>query len=876
MKKTINVRRKAFCVLLSTFMLAGLIFAVGMPTALAAWNGSTPGSQPSTFTVSGNNYYINDEQALAWFAKTVTSGTTYSGKTVYLNADLNMNNSTIDGIGTSGKSFSGSFQGQGKTISNLKIYRSGDSRAALFNSLTAGATVNNLKLTNVNVSSSGSGGGWHSAVVSKVESGSATTTVSNITVTTATITGADQNGGVVAYGQSPLNISNCTVTGLTITATDANAGGIVGISDKVLTVSNCTVSGNISGTVRVGGIVGKTEASGNSISGCTFSGSVYASAESAGGIMGNLNNTGTTSIANCTNNGTVSGKYEAGGILGYAKGKVTFSNCRNNGAITGRNDTDSKTLGCAAGILANSSDTGGHSFTDCVNTGTITGKRCTGGIVADAVDDGGAAPSFTRCYNLGNVTDSAARAGGIAAWCDASGQEVFQYCMNFGVIKGASCVAGIACVGDDDDSGVAKFYRCANFGEVYKQGSGSINDFGGITGLMSDSDNSVIDECFNLGYIHSDNKAYSVGGIAGSNARVTNSFNGGNISTANHVAGIIGYGGKITNCYSYGTPSNTGNHLYKLRDGAHGGSSSNSFYLSSVPGTANSGETSKTAAELKELAGTLGSSFVKDTWSVNSGYPILKWWRDNYFKFPVQLIDGSTDVIDSTYNYNASFTAPVRSKTGYTFNGWYTASSGGSRVWGPSATTVTAGVTSPLNTCAMTWNTGANRPNVLPGTNPLKYYAQYTINTYAVTFSKNGTGYTNTTPATSVNHGGNVSFTVTLATGYTNSPNPTVTATNGTVSASKSGNTITYTVSNITSATSISVGAATINSYAVSFSKNGTGYTNTTPATSVNHGGSVSFTVTLATGYTNSPNPTVTATNGTVSASKSGNTITYT
>ncbi len=128
-----------------------------------------------------------------------------------------------------------------------------------------------------------------------------------------------------------------------------------------------------------------------------------------------------------------------------------------------------------------------------------------------------------------------------------------------------------------------------------------------------------------------------------------------------------------------------------------------------------------------------------------------------------------------------------------------------------------------------------------PGCHMILFYTAHgcvggfsACHTYAVTFTKNGTGYTNTTPASSVTHGGSVSFTVTLSTGYTNSANPSVTATNGTVSASKSGNTITYTVSNITAATTISDGAATLNSYLVTFKD---GYTNETLKTeTVNHG----------------------------------------
>ncbi|MBQ6067858.1 MAG: InlB B-repeat-containing protein, partial [Clostridia bacterium] len=800
--------KKLLSLLLSVFMIAGLIPLIALPEASAAWNGSTPSSQPSTFTVSGNNYYIKDEQALAWFAKTVTNGTTYSGKTVYLSANLNMNNSTFDGIGTANKSFSGTFQGQGYTISNLKIYRSGDSRAALFNSVSGTVTINNLKLSNVSVSTSGSGGGWHAALVAKVESGSNTTTVSNITVTTASITSKDQTGGIVGYGQAPLTISNCTVTGLTINATDVNAGGIVGISDKAFTISNCSVSGTINGKNRTGGIIGKAEASGNSITNCTMSGTITSSGLHVGGICGNFNNDGSFEFRNCTNNATIQATQEVAGILGYSKGHSNFYYCTNNGAITGTTDTGDRGVGCAAGILANNEDDE-LIFDHCTNTGTITGKRCSGGICGDTGSDDTA--NFTYCYNLGNVTDTVARAAGITANSDTGGSEKYYYCINYGNISSKSRTAGIV-VGEET---ALDIYRCANFGNIY--GSGDY-DCGGIC----DSNTGTTNECFNMGEVHkASNSSYSIGGISGAKGTVTNCYNGGKIHTANHVAGIAAYNVKVSNCYNYGnvTDGKHGNYQIRCNDG---GSVTNCYYLNTASGTAQG--TAKTSAELKELSGSLSSSFVKDTWGINNGYPILKWWRDEYFRFPVRFYDGKTGTYKTnatTYNYNATITAPTWSNTGYTFNGWYTASSGGTKMAG-SGGTFTAGVTSPMNTYAMTRATDSNFPYVLTSTNPVVYYAQWTAHTYTVAY--NGNGSTSGSTASSshtydvakalTSNGFTRKFTVTYNYNYTGSTNTSATATatfNGW--ATSSGGSVAYTngqsVSNLTS-----TNGATVNLYA--------------------------------------------------------------
>ena len=223
-----------------------------------------------------------------------------------------------------------------------------------------------------------------------------------------------------------------------------------------------------------------------------------------------------------------------------------------------------------------------------------------------------------------------------------------------------------------------------------------------------------------------------------------------------------------------------------------------------------------------------------------------------FLSAPDADVEGTTVTAAAYGAAMPAITAPQR--TGYTFVGYYDAVSGGTQYYNADGTS------------ARVWDK----------TTAATLYARWQINSYAVSFSADGMGYTNTAPTATVDHGGSVSFTVTLAEGYTNSADPSVTATNSTVTSTKSGNVITYTVSDITAATAITVGAATINNYAVTFSADGTGYTNTTPAATVDHGGSVSFTVTLAEGYTKSADPSVTATVGPVTSEKDGNTITYT
>ncbi|MBQ6165074.1 MAG: InlB B-repeat-containing protein, partial [Clostridia bacterium] len=152
--------------------------------------------------------------------------------------------------------------------------------------------------------------------------------------------------------------------------------------------------------------------------------------------------------------------------------------------------------------------------------------------------------------------------------------------------------------------------------------------------------------------------------------------------------------------------------------------------------------------------------------------------------------DGATVPLYANWT-PGSVTLPAPTREGYTFNGWYT---------------------DPACAAADKVNGATYTP---AGNKTL--YADWTLNTYNITFSADGTGYTYTAPAATVSHGGSVSFTVTLDAGYTQSGDPSVTATGGTVTSVKEGDTVTYTVSNITADTTVTVGAATINSYTVRF-----------------------------------------------------------
>ena len=300
-------------------------------------------------------------------------------------------------------SYTGTFDGAGHTITNLKVTSSDavvayflmpdiHTAAALFGVVGTGGRVENLTV---------------SADITNEPRTSAST--NNIYGDAAAIVG--YNHGTV---------TNCTAGG-TVTAKDANcyAGGIAAINLRgtIVGCSNRSTVTLANSVQYVGGITGHNDY--GTIPGCSNSGTVKglkSTGCSAGGIAGAVNGTitgGTITngtITNCTNSGTVSGGERNGGIAGWNHtGKIT--NCTNSGSVT----TDGGKAGGIAGWNNNAS-----SITNCTNSGTVEtiafGSRAGG--IAGHNDNA----SITNCTNSGSVTKGGGTAGGIAALNDGGGK----------------------------------------------------------------------------------------------------------------------------------------------------------------------------------------------------------------------------------------------------------------------------------------------------------------------------------------------------------------------------------------------------------------------------------------------------------------------
>lgn len=248
-------------------------------------------------------------------------------------------------IGTSGKKFTGTFDGKGYTISGINITSSTDESfpfVGLFG-LCQKATIKNVtvkgNVTGTTTDSSGRlfvGGlvAWARGLT--VENCISYITVQNNNTSTLS-TASSSAGGILGYGDFDgtnieVNISGCVNYG-TVTAPQYT-GGIYGLSQEVtdtvqkLIITNCQNHGNISITKGnvVGGIVGYHRAvptTGENIftvSDCVNTGNIFATANYAGGIIGaslavNSKYSVIVTLSNLYNSGSVvaeGGSYEGG------------------------------------------------------------------------------------------------------------------------------------------------------------------------------------------------------------------------------------------------------------------------------------------------------------------------------------------------------------------------------------------------------------------------------------------------------------------------------------------------------------------------------------------------------------------------------------
>jgi uncharacterized protein YjdB len=379
---------------------------------------------------TATTFTIYDADQLAGLATLVNNGIdSFSGKTIILGNNIDLS-AYASGEGWTPVGiypyFTGTFDGNGKTISNLTINRTSDnySTVGLFGYVggyASGGTVQNLGIVNASIN----GGSYVGGIAGSVGSNSSITNC----YSTGVISGSSSYGyvGGIAGFVDNSSITDCYSTAAV--SGSGNVGGIAGFVWPSSSITDCYSTGAVSGNGdSVGGIAGHV-GDNSSITNCHSTGAVSGNGDRVGGIAGDVRD---SSITNCYSTGAVSGSSRVGGIAGEVYNNSTITNCYSKGVISDSGGDHTTIVGGIAGFVTSNS-----SITNCYSTGAVSGSGSNpvGGIAGWVTNS-----SITNCYSTGSVSGTSS-VGGIAGLVNNNSN--ITNCYSTGAVSGNIYVGGV-------------------------------------------------------------------------------------------------------------------------------------------------------------------------------------------------------------------------------------------------------------------------------------------------------------------------------------------------------------------------------------------------------------------------------------------------
>jgi hypothetical protein len=187
----------------------------------------------------------------------------------------------FDPIGNTSNGFTGSFDGQENTISDLFIDRPGADDVSLFGYAGSTGEISNIGVKNVDLNADSSVGG----LVGENRDAK----ISN-SYSTGNVGGSTDIGGLV--GENVGGIISESYSTVDVSSDNDNVGGLVG-EIRSGEISKSYSTGNVNGDADCGGLVGELDSNGK--------------------------------IFNSYSTGNVSGNFDVGGLVGVSSGTVTDS-----------------------------------------------------------------------------------------------------------------------------------------------------------------------------------------------------------------------------------------------------------------------------------------------------------------------------------------------------------------------------------------------------------------------------------------------------------------------------------------------------------------------------------------------------------------------
>lgn len=324
---------------------------------------------PSAMSYSGGTGEPNSPYQIVSPAdwQQLMSTSTHWNKSFALIADVNLADIPLTPVGNDPNAFTGTFDGNGHTISNAHVIAPSQDNVGLFGYVGTSGSIHDVHLDSASAS------------------------------------GNSYVGTLVGYTGGP--VSNCSASGSAFGLSDL--GGLIGHTNAT-SVTDCLADVSVSGRIYssgVGGLLGSSE--GCSISGCGAVGSVYGGGDlklggyDAGGLIGYSH---LDSIGGCFSTGAVSvgpdyryiggliGGLEASSVIdSYSWSSVTCSSFGSARAVGGL-------VGLSNGTISN-----------CYSTGQVVTLPLTmnvGGLVGGATTSATVSNSFWDRYTSGRSTSA--------------------------------------------------------------------------------------------------------------------------------------------------------------------------------------------------------------------------------------------------------------------------------------------------------------------------------------------------------------------------------------------------------------------------------------------------------------------------------------
>ncbi|NLJ77582.1 MAG: hypothetical protein GX325_10065, partial [Peptococcaceae bacterium] len=362
-------------------------------------------------------------------------------------------------IGDSGNPFNGVFNGNNKTISNLKIRNAATDYAGLFGYVGTTGELKDITLNNIDID----------------------------------VNRANARVGGLA-GASLGTISGCSIAG-TIKGSGAGgiAGGLAGVCAG--TITNSSNAANVTAVNYVGGLTGHVDTEEISIIGSHNTGMVKGTgtAGSCGGGLVGYTGSASVTMTDCYNGGSVTQVRYCGGLSGYlAGGSINIAGSYNRGAVS------SAVTGSYSGGLVGFVNSGTVAITDCGNESEVVGLNVAGGLIGYNVTG---SLTISGSYNWGNAFSNI-YTGGLLGYIKGTGTAGITNSYNTGEVEAKDTGGGL--VGYTVSNNSITISQCYNTAAVI-----GTNYAGGLTGCLRGGDQ--ITDSYNTGRVTGAN----TGGLVG-------------------------------------------------------------------------------------------------------------------------------------------------------------------------------------------------------------------------------------------------------------------------------------------------------------------------------------------------------------------------